>query len=104
MTDSLGCISDTSNILNAGFVGIIETINENSISIYPNPVSNELIIEIEGKTEKVNFEILNAIGQIILNGDFIEKINVQTSNFLPGVYLIKIDNGKTIEMKKIIKE
>jgi hypothetical protein len=103
LTDSLGCISDTSNILYAGVTGIAETINDNHIKIYPNPVSNELIIEIVGKTEKVNFEILNSIGQVILKGDLIEKTTVQTSNFVPGVYLIKIENGKTFEFKKILK-
>ena len=76
---------------------------KNNIAIYPNPVSNELIIEIEGNNEKVNFEILNSIGQVVFKGNLIEKTVVQTNRFAPGVYLIKLRNGKNFEIKKIVK-
>jgi hypothetical protein len=33
-----------------------------------------------------------------------EKVTVQTSNFAHGVYLVKLENGKIFEFKKIIKE
>ncbi|NCD00260.1 MAG: T9SS type A sorting domain-containing protein, partial [Bacteroidia bacterium] len=37
-------------------------------------------------------------------GICVERITVQTSGFAPGVYVIKLENGKTFEFKKIIKE
>ena len=98
-----GACSDTSTcvqITNVGFASF--TIER--IVIYPNPVSNELIIEIKGNNEKKDFEILNTIGQVVFNGNIVEKTTVQTSNFAPGVYLIKLENGKTFKFKKIIKE
>jgi hypothetical protein len=72
--------------------------------IYPNPVSNELIIENEGNNEKLYFEIINTIGQVVFEGNLVDKTTVQTSNFSPGFYLIKLENGKTFEFRKIIKE
>ncbi len=104
LTDTLGCISDTSNILYVVVTGITEALDGNYIKIYPNPVSNELVIEIDGNNKKFNFEILNTIGQVVLKGNLVEKTTVQTGNFSPGVYLIKLENGKTFEFKKIIKE
>jgi hypothetical protein len=74
------------------------------MSTYPNPVSNELIIEIEGNNEKLYFEILNAIGKIIFKGDLVEKTTVQTTDFAPGFYFVKIGDGKTFGFKKIVKE
>lgn len=100
----LGCSSDASNILNVIHTGIEVTENNKTIKIYPNPVSNELIIEIEGNNRKVNFEILNLIGQVVFKGNLTEKTVVQTSSFAPGVYVIKLENGKTFEFKKIVKE
>lgn len=101
---TIGCSSDASNIINVVMSGI-EIVDINSvIKIYPNPVSNELIIEMEGNNKKLTFEILNSIGQVISKGNLFEKTTVQTSNFAPGVYLIKLENGKTFEFKKIIKE
>ncbi len=100
----LGCSSVPSNIINVVLTGT-EIVDENRIiKVYPNPVSNELIIEIEGNNEKLNFEILNAIGHVIFNGNIVKKTTVQTSNFAPRVYLIKLENDKTFEFTKIIKE
>jgi len=51
-----------------------------------------------------NFEILNSIGQVVHKGSLVEKTVVQTNSFSSGVYLIKLENGKTYEIKKIVKE
>jgi hypothetical protein len=84
----------------------VNCINNNigKINVYPNPITNELMIEIEGNSEPVNFEILNVSGQVVFKGNLVEKTTVQTSNFAPGVYLIKFISDKTYELKKIIKE
>ena len=57
-----------------------------------------------GNKEKVSFEIYNSIGLSIYKGNLIEKTTVQTSSFAPGVYIIKLNNGKIFEFKKIVKE
>ncbi|HNX88445.1 MAG TPA: C10 family peptidase [Paludibacteraceae bacterium] len=80
--------------------------NETShkVNIYPNPVSGELTIEIEENKDNFDFEIYNSIGQLVYKGNLIEKTVVQTSSFAPGVFLIKLENGKMFEVQKIIKE
>jgi hypothetical protein len=83
--------------------GIKLTGNTETIKVYPNPVSDELIIEIEGNKNNTSVEILNLIGQVVFEGNLSEKTIVQTSNFSLGVYLIKLQNGKSFEFKKIIK-
>ncbi len=80
------------------------------IKVYPNPISNELTIEIEGNNEPIKFEITNALGMVINRGVLINKITIKTTDFAPGIYLLKFEtlptsktNGKTFEIKKIIK-
>ncbi|MCE5345415.1 MAG: T9SS type A sorting domain-containing protein [Bacteroidales bacterium] len=77
---------------------------QNFIKAYPNPVSSELTIEVEVNNEKVNFEILNALGQKVFRGNFIERTIVYTNNWKPGAYFIKFEIGKKIVVKKIIKK
>ncbi len=98
-----GCSSESSNSINVVATGIDFTKDNKSIRVYPNPVSYELIIEIEGGTEKTEFEILNSSGQKVFKGFLFEKIVVPTTDFSPGVYIIKIENGKTFDFKKIVK-
>ena len=97
-----GCSSIASNTIQTN-VGI-ETIKHlKTFNIYPNPVSNELIIKTEGN-ERTDFMLLNSMGQLILKGMLIEKTIIETSGFAPGIYFLKLETGKTIEYKKIIKE
>jgi len=99
-----GCSSDSSSHYHYVNAGIEENENNNGIKVYPNPVSNELVIEMEGNKEKVLFEIYNSIGQSIYKGNLIEKTTVQTTNFAQGIYIFKLENGKVFEFKKIVKE
>ena len=99
-----GCKSDSSNIIYYNNTGIETNDNNATLRIYPNPVTNELTIVMNGNKVKVAFEIFNSIGQSIYKGNLIEKTIVQTSSFAPGVYVIKLNNGKVFEFKKIIKE
>jgi photosystem II stability/assembly factor-like uncharacterized protein len=76
----------------------------NSTKVYPNPVANELSIELDRITDNTVFEILNTFGQVVLKGTLVDKKTIiNTSSFSPGVYLLKLENGKTIDFKKIIK-
>jgi len=104
VTDIGGNTSNCQFDVTVNFYVGINNLAQNGISIYPNPVLNELIIEIKGNKEKTDFKILNSNGQVVFKGNLSEKTVVQTRSFSPGAYLIKLENEKTYEFKKIIKE
>jgi hypothetical protein len=99
-----GCNSEPSNSINVVTIGVDITSNNKSIEVYPNPVSNELTIEVKGSADRTDFEILNLAGQIVFKGSVLERTVVQTTTFPSGLYIIKLENGKTFEFKKIVKE
>ncbi len=106
--DAPACGAKTNHTVISNYVSAVSTGIEEEVTsqifIYPNPVTDELIIEAKDNNEEINIIILNTIGQVIYKGELIKKTTVQTSSFTPGVYLIKLENGKTFEFKKIIKE
>jgi len=94
--------SSRSNVATNVVSGISEFGTENcSIKLYPNPVLNELRIEYDGET---SFEIVNLMGQVVLNGNLNKSTIVQTSILSSGVYMIKVRTGNSFEYRKIIKE
>jgi len=104
-TYSFSAESDRSLVANFKLnVSINEEVIGLTYRIYPNPVLNELIIEMDKTSENMSFEIFNAVGQIVLKGELLEKTHIQTSGFNPGVYLIKLCIGNRVEFKKIVKE
>jgi surface protein len=77
------------------------------LSIYPNPVSQVLNLQIPNINESINVEVYNLLGQNVMS-EQVRLNNNQTqlnvAHLKSGVYLVRIDyNGKTFT-KKFIKE
>ena len=104
VVSNAGCISDSSNNLYVivAHTGIT-TIDGKEINIYPNPVFNELTIEIADNESPITYEIINAEGKTVLKGDLINKTVVNTSVLAKGTYIVKLKNEKIIKFKKLIK-
>jgi hypothetical protein len=79
---------------------------EDVISIYPNPVQNELTIEakelstLSGKTAMV----YNNTGKLILNAVLTSnKAKLSLQHLLPGIYMLKIGEASDQKVFKLIK-
>jgi D-alanyl-D-alanine carboxypeptidase len=77
---------------------------ETRITVYPNPVSDELIIETEETGKAFKIKIFNQTGQIFYTGSGTGKIRIQTNSYAPGIYFIKLESEKSMIIKKIVKE
>ena len=82
-------------------VTVIDNINATQLSIFPNPVQNDLFIKSELPIKKV--EIYSLAGGLTMSrNNFIGKISVST---LPkGIYLIKIYTDNGLVIRKIMKD
>ena len=81
----------------------IESITNDELRIYPNPVRDELRIENgEWRIEKV--EILDLTGKIILNSQFSILNSINVSSLPQGVYFLKIQTDKGNVTKKFVKQ
>jgi hypothetical protein len=99
-----GCSSDPSNTIVFSLTKIKSIDFEKAIKLYPNPVTDELTIENVGNRENSGFEIINSVGQVVFKGDLHEKTIVQTTNFLSGVYMLKLEVGEFFVLRKFIKK
>ncbi|MFA4853644.1 MAG: DNRLRE domain-containing protein [Bacteroidales bacterium] len=80
----------------------IKILNTNSLSVYPNPATNNLIIE---APQKASIEILNLQGQLIKTlAASSNKTSVDVSAFPSGVYFIRVKTEKRVTIKKFVKE
>jgi hypothetical protein len=98
------CTSEASNSINAIYTTLKEVGFFDELKIFPNPVSDELYIELLGKRMLVKIEIANILGQVIYSGNIYEKGLINMVDFAPGTYTIKLGANSDILVKKIIKK
>jgi hypothetical protein len=85
--------------------GVDEVGSENGFFAYPNPVKDELTLNmVKGAT---GLSIYTVTGALILQqnltpADRIVKLNV--SHLKPGLYLLRLNNGSTFSQQKFLKE
>lgn len=79
-----------------------ETFNlEKSISVYPNPTSETLTINVPRDLEVLNIIVFNSLGQKVLESS---KLNFSVSQLSAGIHFVDIITDKGTFHKKIIKK
>ena len=82
--------------------GVLTSINSyktSNLSFYPNPMNETLLIE--GVSNNLNFEILDASANILIAGELDTNNNtINVSTLKPGVYYISLSDGT---VHKLIK-
>lgn len=75
------------------------------INVYPNPANNNFTIDIERLAgENFTLEIFDATGRLMesRNGLGNEKLEVNTSGYASGIYIVKISDGQSVYLVKEI--
>jgi hypothetical protein len=104
-------IVDLDGKYNQSAVRIIKVNEDNalrSITVYPNPVANEVRITLSStwQDKAVTIQVINANGQPVLqmantSSGQTETINV--NSLTPGMYIVRVSNGKETAMQRFVK-
>jgi len=74
------------------------------LSIYPNPASDKLVVDVLVGSPKLELSILNLQGQQVLNRKLWDANNIIDISPLPsGVYTVKVTEATTQMVRKFIK-
>ena len=95
-------VQQTYTVTNVGF----NTNTLNNISVYPNPVSNNLTLTISNSIDNFGYNLYDFQGKLIIDGIILsEETTVSTSNLSVGTYFINVYNNQNQKSQtfKIIK-
>jgi len=73
-----------------------------ALNVYSNQNSSEWSIDTGNSTEIHHFCIIDFSGKVIYEGQVKGKAIVSTTSFTPGIYLVKVELGKTYETCKMM--
>ena len=74
------------------------SLNENSISVFPNPASSA--ITVSGITNQETYRIYNVLGAETATGVISNNESISIQDLSNGLYLINFDNGNNIKFLK----
>ena len=79
-------------------------IEETKITVYPNPVTENLTLHSSNNSE-LRYKIQTIHGQEIISGKFVNKENIYFNNYPAGIYVIEIKDAtnKLLHIEKIIR-
>ena len=75
------------------------------ISAYPNPFNDEITIEFSiNGAEMVAYEVVNALGQIVIEGKHVESPIKFGTELNAGMYFVRLRAGDEVQTIKISKQ
>lgn len=74
-----------------------------TVSIYPNPVKDNIVITSKVNLKHAHYDILDITGKIIKSYDVINNNTINVSGVEEGIYFMTITTGSKIITKKFIK-
>jgi hypothetical protein len=76
------------------------------INIYPNPTSGLIKIEDKAVKGEVRVELYSANGQLMMSKNFGENegMSLDITDYATGIYTVKVNSEKGLDVKRIIKQ
>ncbi len=82
-----------------------EEFSISDISAYPNPFDEEITVKFNSAdVENVTYEVIDALGRIVLTGNANGDTIVFGSELKAGIYVVRLHNGNEVHSLKISKQ
>ncbi|CAN5917506.1 hypothetical protein BH11BAC7_BH11BAC7_09360 [soil metagenome] len=106
-TDGNGCSSSASGSIAVNLcTGVNEVATVNGINIYPNPNAGQFTIQLSSApVDAAQVEVMNSLGQVVdafTMTATTQEVNISTLD--NGVYFIRVINGGTSTVQRVVKQ
>lgn len=84
--------------------GINNIDNSSSVSVFPNPATNHFFVVFEKRLKNAELSLTNLNGQVVYQTTISneEKVEIDTEQFAPGVYLIRFQTPDFTGTRKVV--
>lgn len=87
--------------------GVSDLVNENLVQVYPNPVAENTLLQMETTSSDKELRVFDALGKLVwsqtLDGTA-TQLELNTAAWHSGIYLLHIEADNTIATKRLIKQ
>jgi hypothetical protein len=87
-----------------GSLGIQASERQSTVTIYPNPATDRIAISNMPLSGKAEYSIFNLYGNKVLSGNLTgERPTIKIGNLTPGMYILRVTDGKSVSTGKFVK-
>jgi hypothetical protein len=98
-----GCISDASNVVSF-ITSYLINIGMSEITVFPNPVHDQLFISPGSPGESFRIELLTLGGRVLLIRNITNESYINVAGLSPSVYILRISRGEESKVLRIVKD
>jgi hypothetical protein len=101
-----GEVEDYSVIIQSSGAGMEDLYALNAVLLFPNPVSEELIVDLSAVSgNEVTIELFDLFGKLIASSknQIGSSVSIAMNSFANGMYQVKLSSGEAQITKRIIK-
>ncbi|MEN9610854.1 MAG: hypothetical protein RLZZ628_1668 [Bacteroidota bacterium] len=79
---------------------------DNNLLLYPNPIENELTLDLVGANRNYKVQIFDLLGKMIFEQatDATAPMKINTTHWQSGVYIIRTYDGETMTESKVLRK
>ena len=78
---------------------------DDTVSIYPNPVTDNVKVNFPKNMNNASVSVFNVLGKKVISQELNTTNNkIEVSHLNSGVYLLKFTNGNVTQTLKMVKE
>ena len=99
---SSGFDLDAVGVINQSSLGLDDVSAQRKITMFPNPASN--YFSIGGYNHNVNVDIYSQTGKLVKSLKDVSADNIDISNFVRGMYIVKVTGDTKSKLFKLIKQ
>jgi hypothetical protein len=93
-------------VCDASFPQSVDTTMKESLlfKAFPNPAYNYLVVEFKKRVPSYEFSMYDMTGRMVLEDCFENRMygEINVSGLIPGIYLVRVSDGKLTEVKRIV--
>ncbi len=83
--------------------GISDVHSIDDVVIYPNPTSDELVMEANEFVDQVEYTVYNVIGQVLMSGKFLNRETLNMKAYAADVYFLQFKMREQKAWKRFVK-
>jgi hypothetical protein len=103
VSDGTRSMSTSETSFRTSTVTAVEETVQHFVSLYPNPASGTVTVNVSGASTPFAYQVCSVVGQPVLQGTATSTVSIDLSSLKPGLYLVTVSHRGEKSVTRMVK-